>query len=630
MRTNQKNTFHIDKIAHLKNIIPEVFQDDQLNFIELKELLNGYLTDDEYYYAFTWRGKNEAKKGAYASTTSTLKPNKEKSEDFENTNNLYIEGDNLEVLKVLRDSYTNKVNMIYIDPPYNTGKEFIYSDNFEDSEEAYKEFLGIINENGEKTSTGDDISGRTHTSWLNMMYPRLLLARDFLSDDGFIFINIDDNEQANLKKICDDIFGRMNFIGQIIRNTNSSKNQSLFLSTTHDYCLVYSKNISSLKEKHKDNKWAVAKNNINEYVNKINQLRNKDLSNAEITEELKELTNYPRFTDFINYWYVDNRGVYRKDNLGGVSNGNLTPVINPITGVADRVPPGGFRYSSEKMQELVEDDRIHFHIDGSLPTLKRYLYDNIEQRPKSIMSDDQRPDYSMLKEFGIDFDNPKQLTFMERIISIADNDALVMDFFSGSSTTAHAVMSLNAKDNGNRKFIMVQLPEPIEDPRPNQYGKTFYTIAEAGQERIRKAGEKILNENPELEGKIDVGFKLFELSETNFPQWNENITEEKISEQLEVLAGEVKNEEHAVYEILILLKNYLLDEKVEEVSPHLYSLGSTTRSLVSVSEEISSEMISWIIENKENYIRIILYDNSLTQEQKFNLSENLGEQLETI
>lgn len=629
-KDNSKNNSHFDKINKLKEIIPDLFQDGQLNINELERLAEEYLTEDEYAYSFTWRGKNSAKNAAYSSTTSTLIPNKEKSKNFDESNNIYIEGDNLEVLKVLRDTYTNKVNMIYIDPPYNSGKDFIYPDNFAQTDKAYKEFMNIVNGDGELTSVGEDTSGKTHTDWLNMMYPRLLLARDFLSQEGFIFISIDDKEHANLKRICDEIFGPNNFIGEIVRNTNSSKNQSTFISTTHDYCLIYSKNMNKLKEKHSSDKWSVPKNNVEAYNKKIKFLRDQDLSNDEITAELKILTDYPRYTDFVNYWHIDERGVYRKGDLGGVSDGNLTPIKNPLTGENDPVPSGGYRYNSEKIEELIEDNRIHFHTDGSLPTIKRYLHENYNQRPKSIMSDDQRPDNNLLQDFGIDFDHPKQLAFMERIISIADNDSIIMDFFSGSATTAHAVMSLNSKDNGTRKFIMVQLPEPIKEPKANKFGKVFHTIPEAGRERIKRAGEKILKENSELEKSIDIGFKTFELGYTNFPQWNEDISLEELDEQLEVLSREVENEYNAIYEVLLLLKDYLLDENVEEVFSNLYSIGNNNKSLVSVYEKTSDEMIKWIVDNKDEYTTVVLYDNSLTQNQKINLKNNLGSMLETM
>lgn len=286
------------------------------------------------------------------------------------------------------------------------------------------------------------------------MSKRLEIAKNLLSKDGVIFISIDDNEQAQLKLLCDSIFGEQNFIASITRNTNSSKNQSLYISVSHEYCLVYSKDDISLALKHTNKKWEVNKNNIDEYKKRVAKLQKLGLQSEEITKELKELTNYPRFIDFTNYWYFDERGLYRKDNLGGVKNGNMTPIINPLTGKEDPIPPGGFRYKTERLLELINDNRIHFHTDGSLPTIKRYLEENQKQRPKSIMSDDQRPDYTLLKNIGITFDNPKQMTFMTRILSIFDRNVTILDFFAGSGTTGHAVAQLNKEDGGNRRYIL--------------------------------------------------------------------------------------------------------------------------------------------------------------------------------
>ncbi|MCG2711592.1 MAG: site-specific DNA-methyltransferase, partial [Candidatus Omnitrophica bacterium] len=229
------------------------------------------------------------------------------------------------------------------------------------------------------------------------------------------------------------------------------------------------------------------------YVAKIKQLKAENLSDSDISEELKTLTKYPRFIDFTNYWYFDKRGLYRKDNIGGVKNGNIKPLMNPLTGKDDPVPPGGYRYNEQKLNEMISENRIHFHEDGSLPTIKRYLHENMEQRPKSIMSDDQRPDYSLMASFNTPFDNPKQLSFMTRILKVIEKDCIVLDFFSGSATTAHAVMQLNAEDGGNRKFIMVQLPEPCEESS-EAFKAGYKTIAEIGKERIRRAGQKMMND----------------------------------------------------------------------------------------------------------------------------------------
>ena len=481
----------------------------------LQQLINKkVVSGKEERYQFTWPDKKKAMLLANAPINKTLRPCREESVDFDNTENLYIEGDNLDVLKLLRMTYFEKIKMIYIDPPYNTGNDFVYKDDYTEATNDFLKRDNQIDEEGNRLVANTENNGRYHTNWLNMMYPRLRLARDFLTQDGVVLISIDDNELENLKSICNEIFGEANSIATIVRNTNSSKNQSLFVSISHEYCLVYAKNIEILKEKHSERKWSVPKNNVEEYVKKVNQLQKEGLSNEEITKELKTLTKYPRFIDFTNYWYFDERGLYRKDNLGGVKNGNMTPLKNPLTGLDDPVPPGGYRYGKDKLEMMMKDNRIHFHSDGSLPTIKRYLHENEEQRPKSIMSDDQRPDYSLLKEFETPFDNPKQMSFMTRILSLADKDSIILDFFSGSSTTAHATMQLNAQDNGNRKFIMIQLPEKT-DEYSEAFKLGFKNICEIGKERIKKAGNKIKNDMGLTAQNLDTGFRVLKLDESN-------------------------------------------------------------------------------------------------------------------
>lgn len=366
---------------------------------------------------------------------------------------ILIEGDNYHALTCLSYTHREKVDVIYIDPPYNTGNDgFRYKDK------------RIMDKYPDGTEVPKDHPFR-HSYWLSFMKKRLELSRDLLKDTGIIIISIDDNEFAQLKLLCDEVFSlsnksktlKDNFIGNIIRNTNSTKNQSNFLSITHDYTLVYAKNITILNEhlKNEDRKWEVPKNNVEEYKKQIRLLERKGLSREEITLELKQLTKYPRFFDFVNYWYVDDRGVYQKGDLGGVSNGHEVPLMNPLTNEYDPIPPGGFRYDSKTLQQLVKDDRIHFHTDGSLPRIKRYLDENPNQRPKGLMSDDQRPDNNLLQSMGLKFENPKQLAFMKRILSIFDKDAIILDFFAGSGTTAHATIELNSEDGGTRQAILV-------------------------------------------------------------------------------------------------------------------------------------------------------------------------------
>lgn len=557
---------NIDKIAALfPSAITEMRGEDGeikrgVNFGVLKQLLSRDVVDGDECYEFTWVGKKAAMAEAARPITKTLRPVKEDSRDWDTTENLYIEGDNLEVLKLLQESYLGKVKMIYIDPPYNTGNDFIYADDFMRSQEEENEQMGMYDEDENRLFKNTDTNGRFHSDWCSMIYSRLMLARNLLSEDGVIFVSIDDGEQENLKRILNESFGESNFIATIVRNTNSSKNQSLFVSVSHEYCLIYAKNIETLKTKHAESKWSVPKNNINEYIAKVKQLQKEGLTLDEITEELKTLTKYPRFVDFTNYWYFDERGLYSKGDLGGVPNGNKQPLWNPITQSYDPVPPGGFRFNPEKLEQLSKEGRIHFHTDGSLPRIKRYLDENLNQRPKSIMSDDQRPDSSMMQEFNTPFDNPKQLAFIKRVTGIADDDSIIFDFFSGSATTAHAVMQLNAEDGGHRKFIMVQLPEKC-DEASEAYKVGYKTICEIGKERIRRAGDKIKAEHPDAQ--LDTGFRVFRVDESNMEDVYYH-PEELTQTMLGGMVSNIKSDRSD----LDLLYACLLDWDVEINLPH--------------------------------------------------------------
>ena len=631
MQTTNIVDENIKRIGELfPNCLTERLNDEgkpevAIDFEQLRQELSKDIVEGaEERYQFTWPDKRNAIRLANAPTTDTLRPCREESVDFDNTQNLYIEGDNLQVLKILRENYLGKVKMIYIDPPYNTGNDFVYNDDFSQSAGEYMHNSGQEDEEGNRLVVNPESNGRFHTDWLNMIYPRLKVAKDLLSEDGVIFISIDDNEQRNLKYSCDEIFGEANFIASIVRNTNSTKNQTLFVSVSHEYCLVYARSIETLKLKHAENKWSVPKNNTEEYIKKVRQLQQEGLTNDEITEELKTLTKYPRFIDFTNYWYFDERGLYRKGDLGGVKNGNLTPLFNPLTGKDDPVPPGGYRYNSSKLEELVKENRIHFHTDGSLPTIKRYLHENKEQRPKSIMSDDQRPDYKLLQDFGLPFDNPKQLTFMKRIIGIVDNDSIVLDFFSGSSTTAHAVMQLNAEDGGNRKFIMVQLPE-VTDEKSEAYKAGYKNICEIGKERIRRAGKKIKEESPLTTQDLDTGFRVLKLDSSNMQ--DVYYTPSEFNEQ-KLFDDNIKpdrTEEDLLFQTMIEL-GIELSAKIEKRSIAGKTVWSVSDGylMACFDEEVNETTITEIARQQPYYF--VMRDSSLANDQVADNFEQIWEE----
>lgn len=376
---------------------------------------------------------------------------------------LVIAGENHHALQMLARTHAGAVDVIYIDPPYNTGnKDFIYNDHYVNEDDKWR-----------------------HSKWLQSMDKRLRLAWELLSPTGVIIVSIDDNEMAHLRLLMDQIFYEHNFIGNVVRATNSTKSSSNFLSINFDYTLFYARDKARLELRAKEHgeKWEVLKNNVGEYKRRIVELRKRGLSGEEITAELRELTKYPRFIDFVNYWHVDDRGVYRDGDLGGVTDGNATPLFNPLTERDDPVPPGGYRYDSNKLAGLVADDRIHFRIDGSLPYFKRYLDENTRQRPKGIMSDDQRPDYNLLKAIDVTFDNPKQLSFVRRILSIFGPDALILDFFAGSGTTAQATMELNAEDGGARRCILVTNNEVHPKSRVAQLHREGHFLGDEEYER---------------------------------------------------------------------------------------------------------------------------------------------------
>ncbi len=345
--------------------------------------------------------------------------------------NLIIEGDNYHSLSTLNYTHAGKIDVIYIDPPYNTGsKDFVYNDRFVDKEDGFR-----------------------HSKWLSFMEKRLELAKQLLSPSGVIFISIDDNEQAHLKLLCDDVFNANNFVAPIIVNSNSSKNNSKYVGVSHEYVLVYAKDISLL-----EGGWRVRKNNVDEFSKRANQLVARGLSSDEIHKELLELVKYPRFYDLDHFTFADKRGVYQTDNPGGVKNGNTKSVVmHPVTNKPCTVPDGGWRYKDEEIKRLIKEGLFEFGKDETIvPRPKRYLKDYMEQTPKSSIFFDSQSSTKMLKKMGIAFDFPKATELIEYLISMYPNNkaVTVLDFFAGSGTTGHAIIKLNKKDNGSRKFIL--------------------------------------------------------------------------------------------------------------------------------------------------------------------------------
>lgn len=477
-----------------------------IDFDKLRvELSKGIVEGQQERYQFTWPGKREAMRIANTPTNMTLRPDRESSVDFDNTGNLYIEGDNLEVLKILREDYLGKVKMIYIDPPYNTGNDFVYEDDFSQTSGEFRDKSGMFDEDGnmilQNYEVNSESNGRFHTDWLNMIYPRLKVARDLLTEDGVIFISIDDNEVENLRKVCDEVFGERNFIAQLIwERAFSPKNDARFVSNSHDYVLMFTRNIDSFV---------------------IGRLDRTAEANA-------------RYSNPDN----DPRGVWMSSDIS-VKTYNAAcdyPITTPSGKIIE--PPAGRCWSLSKKAffERLQDNRIWFGPNGdNTPRIKRFLselkFDGMA--PTSILfykdvghsQEGAQEVVSLFGDKGV-FDGPKPVRLLQRLITLANlkDDSIVLDFFSGSATTAHALMKTNLEKGTDRKFILVQLPEKVSDKKKDQgYG----TICEIGKERIRRAGKKILEElatkkaenglfDKESEPtRLDVGFRVLKLDTSN-------------------------------------------------------------------------------------------------------------------
>ena len=462
----------------------------KVDFEKLQQNLSAVvISGREERYQFTWPDKKKASLLANSPINAALRPCREESVDFDNTQNLYIEGDNLDVLKCLKETYLHKVKMIYIDPPYNTGNDFVYEDDFAESSAEYLANSGQFDEQGNRLVTNTESNGRFHTDWLNMIYPRLKVARDLLTHDGVIFISIDDNEIENLRKVCDEIFGESNFVAQLIwERAYSPKNDARFISNSHDYVLMFAKD-------------------INQFV----------IGRLERTAEANS-----RYSNPDN----DPRGDWKPSDMS-VKTYNVESDY-PITTPSGRVvePPAGRCWSLSKNAffERLRDNRIWFGPDGnSVPCIKRFLselkFDGMA--PTSILfykdvghsQEGAKEVVALFGDKGV-FDGPKPVRLLQRLITLANlkDDSIVLDFFSGSATTAHALLKTNAEKEKHCKFILVQLPEEVSETKKDQ---GYKTICEIGKERIRRAGKKIREESPLTTQKLDTGYHVLKLDSSN-------------------------------------------------------------------------------------------------------------------
>lgn len=498
MQTTNIVDENIKKIGELfPNCLTETLDENgrpqkAIDFDQLRqELSQNIVEGPEERYQFTWPDKRNAIRLANAPTTDTLRPCREESVDFDKTQNLYIEGDNLEVLKLLRQNYLGKVKMIYIDPPYNTGNDFVYNDDFAQSAGEYVHNSGQEDEEGNRLVANTESNGRFHTDWLNMIYPRLKVAKDLLSEDGVIFISIDDAEQGNLKKNCDEIFGASNFVNTLVwEKRYSPQNAVQWFSENHDFVLVYAKN--------------------------------KMLWHPQLLERTAEMN--ARYTNRDN----DPRGPWKAVDStaqGGHGTKSQFYVLKAPNGKEHHLPSGRcWLYTERVMADMIADNRIWFGEDGNnVPAIKRFLTEvkqgvacqTIWKYEEVGHSQDGKKELKNLFPDGIPFDTPKPTSLLIRMLKLAsESDFIALDFFSGSATTAHAVMKLNAEDGGNRKYIMVQLPETTNE-ESEAYKAGYKNICEIGKERIRRAGKKIKEDSPLTTQNLDIGFRVLKLDSSN-------------------------------------------------------------------------------------------------------------------
>ena len=569
---NRNKDLIAENIEKLKQLFPEAVCGGKVNFTVLKQLFGEAAEKGVERFEFTWPGKELARQEAYIQSNATLRPCPAESVNWANTGNIFIEGDNLEVLKLLQNSYQDRIKMIYIDPPYNTGKDFVYKDNYKDNLRNYLEITGQTGKTENKEGPATEFAGRYHASWLNMMYPRLKLARNLLREDGAIFISIDDSELENLKKMCNEIFGENNFLAHIVwERAFSPVNLKSTFSPSHDFILCYAKNALSV-----------------------------DFLGLKRTSETNSRYKNPD---------NDPRGPWTSGDLS--VGPRIEEKVYSITTPGGRLvyPPSGYcwRFTEERIHELIADNRIWFGVKGNnVPRLKRFLSEtNSRITPMTIwkrkeVGDSQSASRNLKALFdGISiFDYPKPVELVRRMAELVtrEND-LVLDFFSGTSTTAHAVMELNKEDGGNRKFILVQLPEPIKE-KSEAYKAGYKTIADIGKDRIRRVIAPLKEEAAETKWSSGLGFRVFKLESSHVKEKED--APDQIFPEGKQWKQEDRWEEDVLFEIL--LKNgkdlSLPIKKLSMAGQTVYSIGKASL-LVCLEKEVSLLTVEAMMQHKE-------------------------------
>ena len=663
---------NIEKIAELfPGVITEAMGEDgklkkAVNFDLLKQFLSEDVIEGDEAYEFTWVGKKASIVEAGKPIRKTLRPCKEESKNWDTTENLYIEGDNLDALKLLQESYLGKVKMIYIDPPYNTGNDFIYRDNFAMSKDDYDEEVGVYDEDGDKLFKNTESNGRFHSDWCSMMYPRLVLARNLLSDDGAIFISIDNNEVAQLRKVCNEVFGESNFVDCITWNTRVPKNDNKGLGNIHQYILVY------VKQSQFNRQFLMMKDGLDEVFEFCSKLRRQGTPIPQAEEELKKLYNkrgydrgitlYNALDDCYSPWGKINMSWPNSDTFGP-----MYDILHPETKRPTKKPDRGWRWNKETFDNHLDYDNVNQRHDGSFicgniwfaedentqPSSIKYLRDVGEMLLRTIVSlkSDGGVELNAIFEGKSFFSNPKPTSLLRLLIgSLDEKDSIFLDFFSGSATTAHAVMQLNAEDGGNRKFIMAQLPE-ICAPESEAAKAGYKNICEIGKERIRRAGDKILQELTSGKGRgdgtgfgmgsgdgageadgsggdterkiLDIGFRVLKLDSTNMKDVYYG-ADEYDQKSLTDLISNIKDDRTDTDLLYGCLLEWGLplslphtSEKIDGVTVHTYNSGDL---IACFAPQISESVVREIA--KRQPLRVVFRDSSFANAPaKINVEE---------
>ncbi len=653
-----------ERLAKLKELFPDLFTDEGgLNESELKKLVDPKSVNEIERYEFRWFGKSNAKRKAFTPTTATLNYDAARSVNPEQTENLIIEGENLKVLKLLLCSYREQIKCIYIDPPYNTGNDFVYSDNYSEDRLPYWKQTGVMDEHGVKIDTNADTDGRYHSNWMNMMFSRLLVARQLLSKDGVIFISIDDNEVHNLRRICNEVFGEDNFITSFIWD-GGRKNDAKKVSISHEYILAYAK--SEENNESETSLWRERKKGIDLIYKAYEKLAKENANDwlavsKGLAQWFRSLPNDEPAKRHSHYSNADINGVYFASDLSGPDDGRENrpryEVIHPKTGKPVPIPRRGWRWELPRMKKEIKSDRVHFGVDETtVPNGKVYLKENEYEAPSSVFYKDRRSSSAELKLLleGKYFDFPKDSSVIARLIQlVTQKDEIILDFFGGSGTTGQAIMELNEADGGNRKFILVQLPE-LTDEKSEAYKAGYKRISDITIERNKRVVNRIIEEKrakhpnlfedgAEQDALKGLGFKVFQLESSYFPrtEWSPNPEADEAENVLSLkqYIAEKESQLHIDFDQSKLLTELLLKEGFKlNYTARAYEAVRTNNvshvsdadkeALICLDESIAPETIEHLKTHKD--LKFICLERALDTTKKWNLANNLGEKFKAF